>query len=291
VLVVLPILGGFSLGLAARRRLQRHFGLAFRANQALGIAVVALLAGWSFDSAPGGLAGLGVLLGAQVAAVLVGARAFRDREDGPLLAFGLYGNPGFWSVPVAAATLGTRAAVVVAAYDMLTQPRLAITLRLLRSRAPIAQAGHTALVDYAPMTMAVAGLLLGRVVPAPALVSHLVVVLATVLAVSGAVLLGAAWPRATFRVRADVALIGRAIALHLGFVPALLLAASLGGIAVPAGAWILALGPLPVSILSFARLYGYSTRLAAWALAASMALAVALLPLAVWLAQHGTARP
>jgi hypothetical protein len=181
--------------------------------------------------------------------------------------------------------------VVVAAYDMLTQPRLAITLRLLRSRAPIAQAGRTALVDYAPMTMAVAGLLLGRVLPAPALVSHLVVVLATVLAVSGAVLLGAAWPRATFRARADVALIARAIALHLGFVPALLLAASLGGIAVPAGAWILALGPLPVSILSFARLYGYSTRLAAWALAASMALAVALLPLAVWLAQHGTARP
>jgi hypothetical protein len=289
VLVVLPLLGGFSLGLAIRRRLQRHFATAFRANQALGVALVAFLAGWSFEGATGGLTGLGVLLAAQVGAVLAGTWAFRGRDDGPLLAFGLFGNPGVWSVPVAAATLGTRPAVVLAAYDMLTQPRLAVALRLMRSRAPIPQAARTALVDYAPAGMAVAGLLAARLVPVPDVVPRLVVVFATVLSASGAILLGVAWPREPWRARPHFSLIARALALHLALVPAVLLAASLGGLHVPAAAWILALGPLPVSSLSFARLYGYSARVAACALAASVATAVALLPLALWLGRHALA--
>ena len=283
---VLPILGGFALGLAARRHLQRHFALAFRANAALGVGLVAFLAGWSFQWDGGALPGLGVLLLAQVTAVLLGAWLFRRRQDGPLLAFSLYGNPGFWSVPVAAATLGARAAVVVAAYDMLTQPRLAITQRLMRARAPIAQRGRTALADYAPMTLATAGLLLGRVVPAPAVVPQVVVLLATALAVLGAVLLGVAWPERAWQARPKFGLLGRTLALHLAFVPAVLVGATLAGVHVPAGAWILALGPLPVSTLSFARLYGYSARLAACGVAVSLGIAVALLPLAVWLARH-----
>jgi hypothetical protein len=286
VLVLVPILAGFSVGLAARSLLQGHFAVVFRAKT-LGIAVVAFLAGWSFEGAPGSLAGLGVLLAAQVGAVLVGAWVFRARRDGPLLTFALYGNAGFWSVPVAGATLGTRAAVVLAAYDMLTQPRMAITLRLMRSRAPIPQPGGTAFVDYAPMAMAVAGLLVGRFLPVPAGVPQLVVVLATVLSVVAAVVVGVAWPSQARPARPQLALAARAIALHLALVPGVLLAASLGGLQVPAGAWILALGPLPVSLLSFARLYGYSARLAVCALAGSVALALALLPLAVWLGEHG----
>ncbi|MEY2533543.1 MAG: hypothetical protein QOF29_1453, partial [bacterium] len=43
---------------------------------------------------------------------------------------------------------------------------------------------------------------------------------------------------------------------------------------------------VPLSMLAFARLYGYSSRLAACALSVSMAIAVALLPLAVWLAHR-----
>jgi hypothetical protein len=39
-------------------------------------------------------------------------------------------------------------------------------------------------------------------------------------------------------------------------------------------------------MLSFARLYGYSSRLAAFALAASIAIATGLLPVAVWLSQR-----
>jgi hypothetical protein len=48
----------------------------------------------------------------------------------------------------------------------------------------------------------------------------------------------------------------------------------------PGAAWILAFGPLPVSIVAFARLYGYSTRTAATGLALSIVAALALLPVA-----------
>jgi hypothetical protein len=73
----------------------------------------------------------------------------------------MYGNPTFWSLPVAAAALGARAAVLLVAYDMLTQPRIALVVRLLRMRAPIAQRSRTALADYAPTLGAVSGLLPG----------------------------------------------------------------------------------------------------------------------------------
>jgi hypothetical protein len=49
--------------------------------------------------------------------------------------------------------------------------------------------------------------------------------------------------------------------------------------------WILALGPLPLSVVSFAQLYGYSARVAATGLALSMGVAIALLPLALTLAR------
>ena len=75
----------------------------------------------------------------------------------------------------------------------------------------------------------------------------------------------------------------RGLALHLTFVPAVLGVATLLGLDLPGAAWILAFGPLPVSIVAFARLYGYSTRTAATGLALSVALALALLPVALLL--------
>jgi hypothetical protein len=287
--VALSIIGAFAIGLAVRRRLQHHFAAAFRANAALGMGTVGLLSGWSFSGDAGGLTALGVLLAAQVTAVLVAARLFGPRPDGPVLAYGLYGNPGFWSVPVTAATLGTRPAVVVATYDLVTQPRIALGVRLMRARAPAAPRARTAATDYAPTAAAVTGLLLGRITQAPPVIPDAVVVLSTALSVVGAVLIGLAWPAGGWGGVADVRRAAPALALHLTFVPSVLVAAALAGVAVPAGAWVLALGPLPISMLSFARLYGYSARLAATALAWSMAVGVALLPLAVWLARHGPA--
>jgi hypothetical protein len=285
--ITLPVLGAFAIGLALRSRLERHFALVLRLNNAAGLAVLAFLAGWSFHASVSAVAGLALLLAGQLGAVGLGARLFRRHADAPLMSFALYGNPGFWSVPVAATVLGPRAAVVLATYDMLTFPRVAPGIRALRARAPAPQRARTALVDYAPSAAAMAGLAVGRWLPAPPVVPQLVVALATALAAVGAVLLGAAWPRGRGWLDArQRALVARILAVHLTFLPVLLLAAAVAGLAVPDAAWILALGPVPVSTLLFARLYGYSQRLAACALAISMAVAVALLPLAAWAAER-----
>jgi hypothetical protein len=280
VVAALPLFGAFVLGLGSRRWLQRHFALLFRAQVGLGMGVLAVLAGWSFELSVRNVAAVGVLLCAQLAAVALGARLFREQDDGPLLAFGMFGNPTFWSLPVAAVTLGPGAGVFIVAYDMLTQARIALGVKLLRRRAPIEQSPRSALVDYAPTAGAVTGILLGRFITAPDAVATVVTALGIAMALVGSLLLGVAWPREWFgRCAARLSL--RGLALHLTFVPSVLAAATLLGLGLPGAAWILALGPLPVSVVSFARLYGYSTRTAATGLALSVASALALLPVAV----------
>jgi hypothetical protein len=81
-------------------------------------------------------------------------------------------------------------------------------------------------------------------------------------------------------------LCGLSAALRLQFavVPSLLALATLVGLSLPGAVWIFALGPVPISLVSFARLYGYSTRAAATGLAFSLVIAAALLPFAVSLA-------
>ena len=156
--------------------------------------------------------------------MLLGAWLFRHRREGPMLAFGMYGNPTMWSLPIAAAALGPRAAVVLAAYDMLTS-------RGSRSACGCCAAGAdpaartTALTDYAPMAGAVAGVVLGRFVEAPAALPDVVTIAGTVLAASSAVLLGVAWPGGRWLKRPELGLAAKALALHLTFVPGVLLAA------------------------------------------------------------------
>jgi predicted permease len=279
--IALPLLGGFAVGLALRALLQRHFAHVFRTHFALGMGTLAVLAGWGFHAGLGALAALALLLVAQLAALGLGSRLFRGDREGPVMAFGMFGNPTFWSLPIVAATLGADAAVVLAAYDMLTMPRIALGVRLMRGRAPLPQAPRTALTDYAPMVGAVAGLLLARLVPAPGVVPDLVAGLGLFLSITGAVLLGVAWPRGRWLGRPELHGTARTLALHLTFVPAVLGIAALAGLAIPPGVWVLVLGPLPISSLSFARIYGYSDRQAATAIGASVLAAVALLPLAL----------
>jgi len=68
-------------------------------------------------------------------------------------------------------------------------------------------------------------------------------------------------------------------------VPGILALATLLGADLPGPVWILALGPLPLSVVSFAQVYGYSARVAASGLAVSIGAAVALAPLALTLAR------
>jgi len=135
--VALSLAGGFAVGFALRAWLQRYFALAFRTQFALGMGSLAVLAGWAYDGGVGDVAALALLLAAQVSALLLGAWLFRRRREGPVLAFSMFGNPTMWSLPIAAAAVGPRAAIVLAAYDMLTMPRIALGVRLLRRRAPI----------------------------------------------------------------------------------------------------------------------------------------------------------
>jgi hypothetical protein len=279
--VAVSLVGGFAVGFAFRASLQRYFALAFRTQFALGLGSLAVLAGWSFEGRLGDIAALGLLLVAQVSAVLCGAWLFRRRREGPMLAFGLFGNPTMWALPIAAAAFGSRAAVVLVAYDMLTLPRIALAVRLLRQRAPIPQAPRTALTDYAPMAGAVAGVVLGQIVEAPAAIPGVVGVAGTILAASSALLLGVAWPRGRWLRRPELELAGQALLFHLSFVPAVLGTAALLGLAIPAALWVFVLGPFPMASLSFSRLYGFSVAQAATGLALSMVVALALLPLAL----------
>jgi predicted permease len=280
VAVALPVVGAFVLGLGTQRWLRRHFALLFRLQFAVGLGLLAVLSGWSFELSVRNVAALGVLLFAQLFAVGLAARIFRDREEGPLLAFAMFGNPTFWSLPVAAVTLGAEAAVFLVVYDMLTQARIALGVKLLRRRAPLAQSPRTAVADYAPTAAAIAGVAFGPVVTAPDEIASVVTVLGIAMAVVGALLLGVAWPREWIdRISAATAV--RGLALHFTVVPSLLALATLLGLSLPGAVWIFALGPVPISLVSFARLYGYSTRAAATGLALSLVIAAALLPLAV----------
>jgi hypothetical protein len=270
------------MGLSARRWLQRHIRLLFRLQLAGGIGLLSVLAGWSFDLNVRNVAAIAVVLFAQLLSVSVAAWLFRRRTDGPLISFWMYGNPTFWTAPVAAAALGAEAAVFVIAYDMLTQARIALGVRYLRRHAPKSQSRGTALADYAPTYAALAGLLLGIVLPAPDIIDTFVAGLGIVMAGVGALLLGVAWPKRWIG-PPQIANALRGLALHWTLVAAVLAAATLVGVDLPGAVWILAFGPIPLSVVSFAQLYGYSPRTAATGLALSIAGAIALLPISLTL--------
>jgi hypothetical protein len=283
VAAAIPLFGAFVVGLGVRRWLQRHISLLFRMQLAGGIGVLSVLAGWSFDVSVRNVAAIAVLLAAQVTSVSVAARLFRGRTDGPLLSFWMYGNPTFWTAPVAAATLGAEAAVFIIAYDMLAQARIAMAVKYLRRRAPRSQSARTAIADYAPSIGAVTGLAVGSVLTAPDVVDTLVAGLGIVMAGVGFLLLGVSWPKRWIG-RPQVLMTLRGLALHYTIVPAILGLATLAGVDLPGAVWLLAFGPIPTSVVSFAQVYGFSPKTAATGLAISITAAIALLPLSLTLA-------
>jgi hypothetical protein len=284
VTAAIPLFGAFLAGLGTRRWLQQHVTLLFRLQLAGGIGLLSVLAGWSFDISVRNVAAIGVLLVAQLASVGIAARVFRTRTDGALFSFWMFGNPTFWTAPVAAAALGAEAAVFVIAYDMLTQARIAVGVRHMRANAPKSQSARTALADYAPTICAMSGLALGIVLPAPDFVDSVVAGLGIAMALAGFLLLGVSWPRNRWTGAPQVAMTLRALALHYTIVPAILGLAVLAGVDLPGAVWLLAFGPVPTSVVSFSQVYGFSPRTAATGLAMSIACAIAFLPLSLTLA-------
>ena len=283
MVAALPLFGAFVLGLGTRRWLLAHISILFRLQLGAGIGLLSVLAGWSFDVSVRNVGAFAVLLAAQLFSFAVATRLFRRRTDGPLLSFWMVGNPTFWTAPVATATLGAEAAVFIIAYDMLTQARIALMVRFLRAGAPKEQSARTAIADYAPTIGALTGLIAGLLLPAPDVLDHLVAGLGIVMAFTGFLLLGVSWPRRWIG-PAQVAMTFRALAVHLTIVPALLGLATLAGVDLPPAVWLLALGPIPTSVVSFAQVYGYSPKTAATGLAISISVAIALLPISLALA-------
>ena len=281
----LPLFGAFLLGLGSRRWLQRHVSLLVRAQLAGGIGVLAVLSGWSFHVSVGSVGAILILLVAQLTAVAAGSWLFRRSGDGPLVAFGMYGNPTFWSLPVATATLGAKAAVFLVAYDMLTQPRIALAIRFLRRAgadrpAEPHRAGRLRADDRRHLRPGAGPLRR----PPPSSSPPCVAALGIAMALRRRAAARRRLAEEVRRPRADRPRVARlGAALHLG-AGAPGCSPLLAGIDLPGAVWILALGPIPTSVVGFAQVYGYSARTAASGLAFSIAAALALAPLALVLA-------
>ena len=269
------------MGLGARRWLQRHIRLLFRFHLAAG-------SGCCRCSRPGASIvtsatsrAIGVLLFAQLLSVSVAARVFRRRTDGRCQ-FRMFGNPTFWTAPVAAAAIGAEAAVFVIAYDMLTQADRA------RRAVPPAEGAEGAITrdgadrlcaDLRRGRRAAVGLCSRRRRSSTRSSPGLGIVMAGV----GALLLGVAWPRRWIGKPQSRTRCGASRCTTL-VGPVALATATLAGIDLPGAVWILAFGPAPRSVVSFAQLYGYSPRTAATGLALSVGAAIALLPVSLTLA-------
>jgi predicted permease len=104
-----------------------------------------------------------------------------------------------------------------------------------------------------------------------------------VMAGVGFLLLGVSWPKRWIG-RPQVLMTLRGLSLHYTIVPSILGLATLAGVDLPGAVWLLAFGPIPTSVVSFAHVYGYSPKTAASGLAISIACAIVLLPLSLTLA-------
>jgi hypothetical protein len=103
-------------------------------------------------------------------------------------------------------------------------------------------------------------------------------------ALAGAAVIGLAAPLTSPRRRDFRRTVPRALLLRFGFAfPLLLAVVLLSGRSVPPVAWVLALAPCYANILTGAALYGYERREAAAVLLATVATALPLVPLALWL--------
>ena len=278
--VALSLAGGFAVGFALRAWLQRYFAVAFRTQFALGIGSLAVLAGWAYQGGVSDLLALGLLLAAQIASVLLGAWLFRHRREGPMLAFGMFGNPTMWSLPIAAAGFGARGGRA----RRLRHAHAAAD-RARRPAAAAAGADPAAGEDRADRLRADgrrgggrrAGAVRGGALLAPGRRDDRG-------DGAGRVERGAAGPRVARRALAAAAGAG-AGREGAGAAPDVRAGRAAGRVAGragdPAGAVGARARPFPMATLSFSRLYGFSARQAASGLALSTVVAVALLPLAL----------
>lgn len=181
---------GALLGLLASRhtRLAEMWPRIVRAQLLIATVALALVAVWRLESLDAFL--WPALMIAGFAGILVMAQLMRrpgvSHGAGAMQAWAATSNISFWVTPVAAALMSSPAVVVAVLADRLGAPLWAVFIWLLRRDAPTPQRSITSWIDQAPLLAFLVGLGLREIGPPPNWTAVVPLVLAPVLAVSGA---------------------------------------------------------------------------------------------------------
>lgn len=185
---------GASIGTLVTRRATPDWWRYFVRGQLLAVgSTVAVLAGWRLtvgSSLWGGFA-----LAAAMVAVYAVAETTRRRiepvrsaGEAALESWAASANTSFWGIPMTTVIAGPAGAVAMVLADQLLTPLDVLRIRLLRRDAPHPQHARTSVFDYAGASGFVIGIILGRVVVAPAWTASAISVLGPFLAFSGALM-------------------------------------------------------------------------------------------------------
>ncbi len=270
---------GLLAGLWLRPRVGERYSSLFRAQIVTIVVPLSVIGGWSLrPTIETGAALLLVLTGEMLGVGLARVSA-RHGHHPRFFAAAAGINSSYWALPAALALFGPAAATFTVLFDSLLAPvRNSLYVWMLRSSSPTEQYSRTALVDYSRTLAAAAGLTLLALLGNPGGWSATAIeALGYAAAVTGFALLALALPRQIPRQSWREAL----SVLPLRFIPttAVLGVAALAGLALPSGAWVLALAPCWFAYLGWARLYGHQGEFAAAAILISLPVAAALLPL------------
>jgi hypothetical protein len=282
VTLILSATLGLALG-AWTRRWRLSFDRVMRFQLVVLAAPLSFITGWSIHLDVNKIQGILVLLVADAACWAAGRILLHNEDDAASgLATGSMMNTGFWAMPVAV-WLGHGALPFVVLFDQGTAPVRGSTMTwLLRKGAPSPQKPVTRLSDYAPQAAMIAGGLARLVGRAPGWTGSILPVLALVVSVGGFLLLARAWPARLRRPPRQAQILA---VLRFTVAPLLLVIAAVAGFHPPAGAWVLAIGCSWFSFLSYSRMYGYRTEIAAGTIMLNMAASILLLPV-LWLIVH-----
>jgi predicted permease len=276
-MALLLVASGVPFGLAVRRRLSPRLPRLVRVQALLLGVPIGLAAGLLFVARFDALAAMAALVAAEAAGIWIGGAVNRARGGGLVSVTASTSNTGIWSLPIAGLAFGPAAAAFVAVFDQMSFPRGLLLTSRLRRFAPTRQSGRTALVDYAPATALVTGLILQALLGRPDALAAWLPRVGLVAAALNMVLIGAAMPRARpTAVHARHALTGAAFRFLPGVLALTVL--QLVGVHVPAAAWVLALAPSYYSMLTLSRLYGYDAREAIATAGVTTLLAATALP-------------
>ena len=274
-------MSAFFIGTGVRRVGREWFSRLFRAQLMVLTSSLALLTGWSVSLGGADLVAMAVLLGAEVAALVLGLTLVRAGKVSPPAAASAASNSGFWSIPVSGMLFGATGAAFAVVYEAVALPRVGLLIHTLRRSAPESPSRRSALVDYLPPAALCSGLLLRQVVEGPGLGP--VRPLGLAVGMAGFLLLGMAmpvgWPQAGDWRRALPA-----VPLRLVLPVTVCLLARAAGLQLPGPVWVLALAPSPFIVVSLSRLYGYRREEATTIPLLTVPVALVLLPVVAWLA-------